>query len=125
MLGVVENMSGFTVNGSAAPGTEVSIAAPGGKTLSTTADEQGNFSVTLDIFKEGGGKDTAENSVFLSSEHSPLTLALFGEGTTVSTASSLNPMGLPPKPLPRWSLQFKTNCRTAQIAALRSFEVAP
>ncbi|HII78319.1 MAG TPA: Mrp/NBP35 family ATP-binding protein, partial [Candidatus Poseidonia sp.] len=60
VLGVVENMSGFTVNGSAAPGTEVSIAAPGGKTLSATADDQGNFSVTLDIFKEGGGKDTAE-----------------------------------------------------------------
>ena len=60
VLGVVENMSGFTVNGQAAPGTEVSIAAPGGKTLSATADYDGNFSVTLDIFKEGGGKDTAE-----------------------------------------------------------------
>ena len=31
VLGVVENMSGFTVNGTANPGTEVSIAAPGGK----------------------------------------------------------------------------------------------
>ena len=53
-------MSGFTVNGQAAPGTEVSIAAPGGKTLTATADNDGNFSVTLDIFKEGGGKDTAD-----------------------------------------------------------------
>jgi hypothetical protein len=53
-------MSGFTVNGSTSPGTEVSIAAPGGKTLSAKADADGNFSVTLDIFKEGGGKDTAE-----------------------------------------------------------------
>ena len=60
MLGIVENMSGFTVNGTAAPGTEVNIAAPGGKTLAATADESGNFSVTLDIFKEGGGKETAE-----------------------------------------------------------------
>ena len=59
VLGVVENMSGFTVNGQAAPGTEVSIAAPGGKTLAT-ADNDGNFSSTLDIFKEGGGKDTAD-----------------------------------------------------------------
>ena len=60
VLGVVENMSGFTVNGTAAPGTEVSIAAPGGKTLTTTADDGGKFSVTLDIFKEGGGKETAQ-----------------------------------------------------------------
>jgi hypothetical protein len=59
-LGVVENMSGFTVNGNTAPGTQVSIAGPGGKTLSATADDKGDFSVTLDIFKEGGGKDTAE-----------------------------------------------------------------
>ncbi|MEC7059131.1 MAG: P-loop NTPase, partial [Candidatus Thermoplasmatota archaeon] len=60
VLGVVENMSGFTVNGTAAPGTEVNIAAPGGKTLSATADAEGHFSVVLDIFKEGGGKETAE-----------------------------------------------------------------
>ncbi len=60
VLGIVENMSGFTVNGTTSPGTEVSIAAPGGKTLSAKADGEGNFSVTLDIFKEGGGKDTAE-----------------------------------------------------------------
>jgi Mrp family chromosome partitioning ATPase len=60
VLGVVENMSGFTVRGTASPGTDLSIAAPGGKTLTTTADENGQFSVTLDIFKEGGGKDTAE-----------------------------------------------------------------
>ena len=59
-MGVVENMSGFTVNGTAAPGTEVNIAAPGGKTLSATADAEGHFSVVLDIFKEGGGKETAE-----------------------------------------------------------------
>ena len=60
VLGVVENMSGFTVNGTTSPGTEVNIAAPGGKTLATTADDEGKFSVTLDIFKEGGGKETAE-----------------------------------------------------------------
>ena len=60
VLGVVENMSGFTVNGTTSPGAEVNIAAPGGKTLATTADDEGKFSVTLDIFKEGGGKETAE-----------------------------------------------------------------
>ena len=60
VLGVVENMSGYTVSGKAAPGTEIEIAAPAGKTLKTTSDDEGNFSVTLDIFKEGGGKSTAE-----------------------------------------------------------------
>ncbi len=60
VLGIVENMSGFTINGTAAPGTSLNIAGPGGKTLSATADDEGRFSVTLDIFKEGGGKATAE-----------------------------------------------------------------
>jgi len=60
VLGVVENMSGFTISGTAQPGTDISVGAPGGKTLSTTAGEDGSFSFTLDIFKEGGGKATAE-----------------------------------------------------------------
>ena len=60
VIGVVENMSGFTVRGTASPGSEFSVAAPGGKTITTSADEEGNFSFTLDIFKEGGGKSTAE-----------------------------------------------------------------
>ena len=60
VIGVVENMSGFTVSGTATPGSEFSVAAPGGKTITTSADGEGNFSFTLDIFKEGGGKSTAE-----------------------------------------------------------------
>jgi len=60
VLGVVENMSGFTVHGTAPPGTSLNIAAPGGKTLTTKADDDGRFSVTLDIFKQGGGQATAE-----------------------------------------------------------------
>ena len=60
VLGVVENMSSYTITGNAAPGTDIEIAAPAGKKLKTTADENGAFSVTLDIFKEGGGKNTAE-----------------------------------------------------------------
>lgn len=60
VIGVVENMSGFTVSGTASPGSEFSVAAPGGKTITTSADDEGNFSFTLDIFKEGGGKSTAE-----------------------------------------------------------------
>lgn len=60
VIGVVENMSGYTVRGTASPGSEFSVAAPGGKTITTSADGEGNFSFTLDIFKEGGGKSTAE-----------------------------------------------------------------
>jgi Mrp family chromosome partitioning ATPase len=60
VLGVVENMSGYTINGKAAPNSDVQIAGPAGKTLSTTTNEDGEFSITIDIFKEGGGKSTAE-----------------------------------------------------------------
>lgn len=60
VLGVVENMSGYTISGKAKPGSEIEIAAPAGKTLKTTANDEGAFSVTLDIFKEGGGRLTAE-----------------------------------------------------------------
>jgi Mrp family chromosome partitioning ATPase len=60
VLGVVENMSGYTISGKATPGSEIEIDAPAGKTLKATADEEGNFSVTLDIFKKGGGQLTAE-----------------------------------------------------------------
>ena len=37
VLGVVENMSGYTIQGSTAPNTEVEIAAPGGKTKRVTS----------------------------------------------------------------------------------------
>ena len=60
VLGVVENMSGYTISGKAEPGSEIEIAAPAGKTLKATANDEGAFSVTLDIFKEGGGRLTAE-----------------------------------------------------------------
>jgi Mrp family chromosome partitioning ATPase len=60
VLGVVENMSGYTINGKAAPNSEVQIAGPAGKTLKATTNDDGEFAITIDIFKEGGGKSTAE-----------------------------------------------------------------
>ncbi len=60
VLGVVENMSGYTVEGTAEPGSTFSVAGPGGKTVDATADGDGRFQFTLDIFKQGGGKATAE-----------------------------------------------------------------
>ncbi len=60
VLGVVENMSGYTLSGRAPAGTELQIAGPGGRMHNITADASGTFSVTLDLFKQGGGKSTAE-----------------------------------------------------------------
>lgn len=60
VLGVVENMSGYTINGKSVPNSTVEIAGPGGKSISTQTDDEGNFSVVVDIFKKGGGKSTAE-----------------------------------------------------------------
>lgn len=60
VLGVVENMSGYTIRGKTTSDSEVTIAGPGGKSHKVSSDADGNFSVTLDIFKKGGGKDTAE-----------------------------------------------------------------
>ena len=60
VLGVVENMSGYTLHGNAPAGTEVQIAGPGGRNHTVTADAEGAFHVTLDLFKQGGGAATAE-----------------------------------------------------------------
>ena len=59
VIGVIENMSGYTVRGKAPSGTEIELAAPGGKTIRVTSDGDGNWSGTLDIFKSGGGQKTA------------------------------------------------------------------
>jgi len=60
VLGVVENMSGFTVRGKVKPNSKVELDGPGGSNVEATVDEEGNWSATLDIFKEGGGRKTAE-----------------------------------------------------------------
>jgi Mrp family chromosome partitioning ATPase len=60
VIGVIENMSGYTVRGKAPAGTELELAAPGGKTIRVTTDENGDWAGTLDIFKAGGGQKTAE-----------------------------------------------------------------
>ena len=125
VLGVVENMSGFTVNGQTSPGTDVSIAAPGGKTLTATADDEGHFSVTLDIFKEGGGKETADEfGVPFSSAPCPLTPASFAAGTTGFIASFPSPRALPLRPFPRSLRRFKTNSPTGPTVGWKSFEVS-
>ncbi len=60
VLGVVENMSGYTISGVTNPSVELEIVGPGGKKHKIKSDDKGRFDVTLDIFKQGGGKSTAE-----------------------------------------------------------------
>ena len=59
VLGVVENMSGYTIRGTAEPGSELSVMGPVGIPLQAMADEAGNWSLTLDVFKSGGGAAAA------------------------------------------------------------------
>ena len=60
VLGVVENMSGYTVRGKSEPNSPVSVMGPSGAHIDTESDDDGNWSVILDVFKSGGGKDAAE-----------------------------------------------------------------
>ena len=55
VLGVVENMSGYTIRGTAEPNSQVSVMGPNGTPIETNTDEDGNWSLTLDVFKSGGG----------------------------------------------------------------------
>lgn len=61
VIGVVENMSGYTINGNTEPNTKVGIKGPSGGIIETTSDSEGNWSIILDVFKSGGGADAAEN----------------------------------------------------------------
>jgi Mrp family chromosome partitioning ATPase len=60
VLGVVENMSGYTIRGTAEPNSSMTVKGPSGVDIDVDVDAEGNWSVTLDIFKVGGGKTTAE-----------------------------------------------------------------
>ena len=59
VLGVVENMSGYTIKGKAEPDSTLSIMGPGGVPIEAHSDEEGNWEVTLDVFKSGGGRDSS------------------------------------------------------------------
>jgi len=59
VLGVVENMSGYTIRGTAEPNSQVSVMGPNGTPIEANTGEDGNWSLTLDIFKSGGGASAA------------------------------------------------------------------
>ena len=62
IIGVVENMSGYTLRGKGASGSVFSVLGPGGKDIEVTVNDDGSWAVTLDIFKSGGGASTAEKT---------------------------------------------------------------
>ena len=55
VLGVVENMSGYTIRGTAEPNSQVSVMGPNGTPIEANTDEDGYWSLTLDVFTSGGG----------------------------------------------------------------------
>ncbi len=66
ILGLIENMAGFTVRGQvdgAAPGATVRIETGLGQ-LSCVLDEQGAFSTVIDVFGTGGGDALAHKHGF-------------------------------------------------------------
>ncbi|MEC7756414.1 MAG: Mrp/NBP35 family ATP-binding protein [Candidatus Thermoplasmatota archaeon] len=59
VLGVVENMSGYKLRGKSEPNSVVSFLSPTGVHEECKADEDGNWEITLDVFKSGGGKEAS------------------------------------------------------------------
>ena len=59
VLGVIENMSGYTIRGTAEANTSVSVMGPSGVPLECETDGEGNWALTLDVFKSGGGEASA------------------------------------------------------------------
>jgi Mrp family chromosome partitioning ATPase len=60
VLGVVENMRGYTLNGTATPNSKISVMGPGGVPIDCHSDEDGKWQITLDVFKSGGGEETSK-----------------------------------------------------------------
>ena len=68
VLGIVENMSGYSINGTASDtdgnllsNTVVKVNGPGGKVHEVITDDQGKWGVSLDIFKTGGGEKASQD----------------------------------------------------------------
>jgi ATP-binding protein involved in chromosome partitioning len=62
ILGIIENMSGFVIEGvvtGGTPGTQVRLAM-GGDAVAVTLDAEGRFRTVVDLFGRGGGKQLAQ-----------------------------------------------------------------
>ena len=61
VIGVVENMSGYTLSGTAPPGSPITINGPGGKNVEVNSNSEGRWEAVLDVFKSGGGEVAARD----------------------------------------------------------------
>ena len=61
VIGVVENMSGYSLSGTAPPGSPITINGPGGKNLEVNSNSEGRWEAVLDVFKSGGGEVAARD----------------------------------------------------------------
>ena len=59
VLGVVENMRGYTLQGKSTPNSTVSVMGPGGIPVECQSDDDGAWEITLDVFKSGGGEESS------------------------------------------------------------------
>ena len=55
-------MSGYSLSGTAAPGSDLTIDGPSGMSIEVTTDENGKWATVLDSFKSGGGQKAAGRS---------------------------------------------------------------
>ncbi len=60
VLGVIENMRGYTLKGTSTPNSKISVMGPGGVPIDSHSDEDGKWEITLDVFKSGGGEETSK-----------------------------------------------------------------
>ncbi len=60
VLGVVENMRGYTLKGTTTPNSKISVMGPGGVPIDCHSDRDGKWEITLDVFKSGGGEETSK-----------------------------------------------------------------
>jgi Mrp family chromosome partitioning ATPase len=60
VLGVVENMRGYTLRGTSTPNSNISVMGPGGVPIDCHSDEDGKWEITLDVFKSGGGEESSK-----------------------------------------------------------------
>jgi len=60
VLGVVENMRGYTLRGTSTPNSKISVMGPGGVPIDCHSDEDGMWEITLDVFKSGGGEESSK-----------------------------------------------------------------
>ena len=59
-LGAIQQFIGDVAWGKADPNSSVSVMGPRGLPLDATADDAGDWAVTLNLFKQGGGEAAAE-----------------------------------------------------------------